>query len=68
MPSVLRTAQELPRRSVVEFEIGRYVRRFTLPEAIDHDRIEARTTDGALRLVLPKPERALPRSIIMKTG
>jgi len=53
---------------LVEFEMGRYVRRFALPEAIDHDRIEARTTDGALRLVLPKPERALPRSIPVQTG
>jgi HSP20 family molecular chaperone IbpA len=53
---------------LVEFEIGRYARRFTLPEAVDHDRIEAQYTDGSLRLTLPKLENARPRNIAVKTG
>ena len=53
---------------LVEFEIGRFARRFTLPEAVDHDRIEAQYTDGSLRLILPKLEKALPRNIAVKTG
>jgi len=52
----------------VEFEIGRYVRRFKLPEAVDHDRIEAHCSDGSLRLTLPKREKALPRNITVRTG
>jgi HSP20 family molecular chaperone IbpA len=52
----------------VEFEIGRYARCFRLPEAVDHNRIEAHCRNGSLRLTLPKPEKALPRSIAVKTG
>jgi HSP20 family molecular chaperone IbpA len=52
----------------VEFEIGRYSRHFALPPHIDHDRIEARYTDGILRLTLPKSEDKQPRSIAVRTG
>jgi len=53
---------------LIEFEIGRYMRRFALPEAVDHDRIAAQFADGALRLTLPKLEKAKPRHINIKTG
>jgi HSP20 family molecular chaperone IbpA len=53
---------------LVEFEIGRYARRFRLPEAVDHEKIDARYTDGALRLTLPKLESSLPRNIEVKVG
>ena len=53
---------------LVEFEIGRYERRFKLPEAVDHGRIEAHCSEGSLRLTLPKLEKALPRNIAVKTG
>jgi HSP20 family molecular chaperone IbpA len=52
----------------VEFEIGRYFRQFTLPRAVDRDRIEARCAEGTLRLILPKTEKALPRNIQVKSG
>ena len=52
----------------VEFEIGRYARRFRLPEAVDHNRIEAHCSNGSLRLTLPKLEKALPRNIAVKTS
>ena len=53
---------------LIEFEIGKYFRRFTLSDAIDQDKIEAKFEDGILRLTLPKSERALPRRIAVNTG
>jgi len=48
---------------LVEFEIGKYYRQFSLSEAIDQSRIEAKLEDGVLRLTLPKAEKAKPRQI-----
>jgi len=48
---------------LVEFEIGKYFRQFTLSQDIDRDRIQAAFQDGVLRLVLPKTEKAVPRKI-----
>ena len=53
---------------LVEFEIGRYTRQFTLSEVIDQSRIEARHEDGVLRLILPKAEKAIPRQITVNAG
>ena len=53
---------------LVEFEIGRYFRQFTLPNAVDRDKIDAHCADGTLRLVLPKADKAWPRQIAVKTG
>jgi len=53
---------------LIEFEIGRYLRRFDLPKAVDHDRIAAQCTDGVLRLTLPKLEQLKPRTIKIKIG
>jgi HSP20 family molecular chaperone IbpA len=53
---------------LVEFEIGRYARQFTLSEVIDQSRIEARHEDGVLRLILPKAEKAIPRQIAVTAG
>ena len=53
---------------LVEFEIGRYHRQFTLSEVIDQDKIEAKHEDGVLRLTLPKAEKAVPRRIAVAAG
>jgi HSP20 family molecular chaperone IbpA len=48
---------------LIEFEIGRYSRQFTLSEVVDQGKIEAKHQDGVLRLTLPKAEKAIPRQI-----
>jgi HSP20 family molecular chaperone IbpA len=53
---------------LVEFEIGRYFRQFTLSEVIDQSKIEAKHEDGVLRLNLPKAEKAIPRQIAVAAG
>ena len=53
---------------LIEFEIGRYYRQFTLSEVIDQSRIEAKLEDGVLRLSLPKAEKAKPRQIAVTAG
>jgi HSP20 family protein len=51
-----------------EFEIGKYLRRFTLADTIDQERIEAKITNGVLRLTLPKAGPAKPRRIQVLEG
>ena len=51
-----------------EYRSGTFYRRFTLAETIDQAKIDAKLTDGVLRLELPKVERARPRQISVRTG
>jgi len=51
-----------------EYRSGTFYRRFTLAESIDQARIDAKLTDGVLRLELPKVEKARPRQITVRTG
>lgn len=53
---------------MVEFEIGKYYRQFTLSEIIDQEKIEAKLENGVLRLTLPKAEKAKPRQITVNAG
>lgn len=48
---------------LVEFNVGNYFRQFTLSDAIDQGRIDAKLESGVLRLTLPKAEKAVPRQI-----
>jgi HSP20 family protein len=45
---------------------GRFQRSFTLPAAIDADKVEAKLEQGVLKLTLPKAEEAKPRKIAVK--
>jgi len=53
---------------MVEFEIGKYYRQFTLSDDIDQSKIEAKLEDGVLRLTLPKAQKAVPRQITVTAG
>lgn len=61
---------ESPKESDVirEFQTGTFFRQFTLSETIDQAKIDAKLTDGVLRLELPKVEKARPRQITVRTG
>jgi HSP20 family molecular chaperone IbpA len=50
-----------------EYQTGTFFRQFTLAETIDQAKIDAKLTDGVLRLELPKIERARPRQIAVST-
>jgi HSP20 family molecular chaperone IbpA len=51
-----------------EFESGSFFRQFTLSEVIDQAKIDARLTNGVLRLQLPKLEKAKPRQITVSAS
>ena len=50
-----------------EYEMGGYLRRFTLGPAIDQERIKAAVNDGVLKLELAKPDRLKPRKIQLQS-
>jgi HSP20 family molecular chaperone IbpA len=53
---------------LVEYETGRYYRQFTVGEMINQENIDAKLTDGVLRLTLPKVEKATPKKITVTAG
>ena len=46
-----------------EYNVGNYERTFEIGSQIQQDKIEATVNNGVLSLVLPKTEKAQPRSI-----
>jgi HSP20 family protein len=46
-----------------EYNVGNYLRRFTLSNDVDSDQIVARMQHGVLSVEIPKAERAKPRRI-----
>jgi HSP20 family protein len=50
-----------------EYNVGNYLRRFSISSDIDLDGIKARTANGVLELELPKAEKARPRKISVTT-
>jgi len=53
---------------LVEYQTGQYRRQFTLSDVIDQAQIDAKCTDGVLRLTLPKVAKATPRKISVQAG
>lgn len=49
-----------------EYRPGTFFRQFTLSETIDQAKIDAKLTQGVLRLELPKVEKARPRQITVR--
>lgn len=47
----------------VERSKGSFLRRFSLPESVDAEKIEAKSKHGVLEILLPKIERAKSRKI-----
>jgi HSP20 family molecular chaperone IbpA len=50
-----------------EYNVGNYVRRFSISSDVDLDAIKARMANGVLELELPKAEKARPRKISVTT-
>ena len=50
-----------------EYQSGTFFRQFTLSDMIDQAKIDAKLTDGVLRLELPKVQKARPRQITVRT-
>ena len=47
----------------LEFGNGTYIRRFTISDAVDAEKIKATMKNGVLELSLPKAEKAKPKKI-----
>ena len=60
--------QYLGRVILEEYETGHYLRRFTLAESIDQERIEAALVNGVLKVRLPKLGPSQPKKIAVKIG
>ena len=51
-----------------ERPFGRFERRIKLPRGVDPDKVTASMTDGVLSLIVPKPERLIPKAIKIGAG
>ena len=51
----------------VERVRGTFLRRFSLPDAVDAEKVSAKCKDGVLEVVVPKREAAQPRRITIES-
>ena len=51
-----------------ERRYGSFARAISLPEYVDHEKVEASYKDGVLTITLPKSAKAKPREIAVKVG
>jgi HSP20 family protein len=51
----------------VERARGTFYRRFSLPDTADAERIQAKSRDGVLEIVIPKQEKSQPRKISVQS-
>ena len=51
-----------------EYEIGCYERMLPVPDAIDHEKIQASVEEGVVNVVLPKADTAKPKQIPIRTA
>ncbi len=51
-----------------ERAFGKFERRLKLPDGVDPDKVTASMDNGVLSLIVPKPERMIPRSISIGSG
>lgn len=51
-----------------EYPVGNYERTFSISDEIDREKIEAIVTQGVLKLVLPKTQKAASHKVTVKAG
>jgi HSP20 family protein len=51
-----------------EYQVGDFLRSFILSDEVDHERIQAKLSNGVLRVDLPRAARAKPRRIEVSPG
>ena len=57
---------EQPQQQRLERRLGRFYRRFILPDTADADNVNATGCNGVLEIVIPKQPKAQPRRITVK--
>lgn len=60
------TATEQPQLERIERHLGRFHRRFILPDTVDSDKVNASGRNGVLEIVIPKQTKAQPRRIAVR--
>lgn len=57
---------EQPQLQRIERHLGRFHRRFILPDTVDSDKVNASGRHGVLEIVIPKQAKAQPRRIAVR--